>query len=139
MRVSAVSSSTTIERKLGISELRSTVGSKMPRTARSFAILLVLSAGSPLAFGQLSHVMPSADHATAKKTDTKDTAPVVPLLDLNNATITQLEGLPGIGVTEAHRIISGRPFTSKVELLKEGILTKVAYDKIVSSVTVSGN
>ena len=56
------------------------------------------------------------------------------LLDLNTATPTQLKSLPGMGDAYVHRIIAGRPYTAKNQLLTRGVLPQSAYDKISASI-----
>jgi competence protein ComEA len=51
-------------------------------------------------------------------------------LDINTATEEQLKELPGVGEARAKAIIRGRPYKSKDELAKKGILPKGVYDKI---------
>jgi DNA uptake protein ComE-like DNA-binding protein len=50
-------------------------------------------------------------------------------LDINTATKDQLVALPGIGDVYAQKIIDGRPYTSKRELLTKNIIPQSAYDK----------
>jgi DNA uptake protein ComE-like DNA-binding protein len=52
------------------------------------------------------------------------------LVDLNRATIFDLEQLPGIGGAEADKIIHGRPYRAKADLLARRILTPSVYDQI---------
>ena len=65
------------------------------------------------------------DIATAKAA-TKSTE----LLDINAATKEQLMKLPGIGEAYSDKIIKGRPFTRKDELVSKNIVPKATYDKI---------
>jgi DNA uptake protein ComE-like DNA-binding protein len=57
-------------------------------------------------------------------------------IDLNAATEEDLTELPGIGKHEARRIIAGRPYHDRHELVSKKILTAGAYDKLKDDVTV---
>jgi DNA uptake protein ComE-like DNA-binding protein len=52
------------------------------------------------------------------------------LLDINTATPAQLKALPGMGDAYAARVIAGRPYTAKNQLVQRGILPAEAYEKI---------
>ena len=58
------------------------------------------------------------------------TAPLAGPLDLNTATPTQLRALPGMGDAYVKRILEGRPYTAKNQLITRGILPQNAYDRI---------
>jgi competence protein ComEA len=57
-------------------------------------------------------------------------------LDLNSATEDELTGLPGIGQHEAHRIMAGRPYKDKHELVSKKIMSASTFERLKDDVDV---
>jgi competence protein ComEA len=59
------------------------------------------------------------------------------LININSASQTELESLPGIGEVTAEKIINGRPYTTAEDLKTKKIVGTSVYDKIKDSVTAN--
>ncbi|MFH6785233.1 helix-hairpin-helix domain-containing protein [Methylobacterium sp. MA0201] len=66
--------------------------------------------------------------------DTADAPPSTGTVDLNTASLAELNGLGGGMIGKA--IIARRPYASPSELLSKRVLSRATYEKIKGQVTV---
>ena len=90
------------------------------------AVMLLVPIGASPAWAQATT---KKDAKASSKTDAKS-APTGDLVDLNSASIDQLKALPGIGDAYSKKIVDGRPYSRKDQLVSKNIIPQATYDKI---------
>jgi DNA uptake protein ComE-like DNA-binding protein len=90
---------------------------------KSLTILLALSVLGGAAAAQLRARPSNANAMMAPAAATN-------LVDINSASKADLSALPGIGDVYSQKIIDGRPYKTKTELVARKIIPQATYAKI---------
>jgi len=98
------------------------------RLARLIVLAMMTVLFAPNAFAQGKKGAAPPASGTAAKSDK------AALVDLNSATEDQLKALPGIGDAYSKKIVAGRPYANKTQLVSKKIVPQATYDKIKDKV-----
>ncbi|HSD88674.1 MAG TPA: helix-hairpin-helix domain-containing protein [Kofleriaceae bacterium] len=116
----------------------------MINTLRRLAPGLVLAISTLFVPAALADTAPAKTPAPAKapapakdapKPDAaKTTAPKAELVDINSATEEQLAALPGVGEAYSKKIVAGRPYAKKDQLVSKKIVPAGVYKKFSAKI-----
>lgn len=107
-------------------------------TVRLLTVLCALCLFTGLAFAQGGMEQSDKKASSGEMKDTKKSMASSKKLDINSASKDELAALPGVGDATAQKIIDGRPYKSKRELVKKNILTKDEYAKVKNDIVAHG-
>jgi competence protein ComEA len=80
--------------------------------------------------GAMAPAMPATPKAPDSTSRSTAAAPKADVVDINSATATELQSLPGITESDSAKIIHGRPYADKNQLVSRHVVSEATYDKI---------
>jgi competence protein ComEA len=97
---------------------------------RMMLLALLLSVGMTASISYANAAKQTPDPNAAMKAQSSNSK----LIDINSASKDDLTALPGIGDKYSQKIIDGRPYAKKTDLVRKHIIPQATYNKIASAI-----
>jgi competence protein ComEA len=78
----------------------------------------------------MAPAVPATPKASTSDARSTTAAPKMDTVDINSATAAELKMLPGVSDSDATKIIQGRPYSDKSQLVSKKVVSEPTYEKI---------